>query len=219
MMTYKELKQNEEIKTYIVRADESLEALGYTEHSFAHVCRVADTVRYLLATMGYSEHEVELGQIAAYLHDIGNLVNRIDHSQSGAMMAFRLLEKLDFAPADIATVITSIGNHDEGTGVPVSALAAALILGDKSDVRRSRVRNHDVSTFDIHDRVNFSVTRSTLEINPDRTELLLSLTIDTQYGTVMDYFEIFLDRMILCRKAAERLSLQFKLQINGQPIL
>lgn len=219
MMTYKELKQNEEIKTYIVRADESLEALGYTEHSFAHVCRVADTVRYLLATMGYSEHEVELGQIAAYLHDIGNLVNRIDHSQSGAMMAFRLLEKLDFAPADIATVITAIGNHDEGTGVPVSALAAALILGDKSDVRRSRVRNHDVSTFDIHDRVNFSVTRSTLEINPDRTELLLSLTIDTQYGTVMDYFEIFLDRMILCRKAAERLSLQFKLQINGQPIL
>ena len=219
MMTYKELKQNEEIKTYIVRADESLEALGYTEHSFAHVCRVADTVRYLLATMGYSEHEVELGQIAAYLHDIGNLVNRIDHSQSGAMMAFRLLEKLGFAPADIATVITAIGNHDEGTGVPVSALAAALILGDKSDVRRSRVRNHDVSTFDIHDRVNFSVTRSTLEINPDRTELLLSLTIDTQYGTVMDYFEIFLDRMILCRKAAERLSLQFKLQINGQPIL
>lgn len=219
MMTYKELKQNEEIKTYIVRADESLEALGYTEHSFAHVCRVADTVRYLLATMGYSEHKVELGQIAAYLHDIGNLVNRIDHSQSGAMMAFRLLEKLGFAPADIATVITAIGNHDEGTGVPVSALAAALILGDKSDVRRSRVRNHDVSTFDIHDRVNFSVTRSTLEINPDRTELLLSLTIDTQYGTVMDYFEIFLDRMILCRKAAERLSLQFKLQINGQPIL
>ena len=219
MLSYGELKQNEEIRTYIIRADESLEALGYTEHSFAHVCKVADTVKYLLETLGFSSRDVELGQIAAYLHDIGNLVNRVDHSQSGAMMAFRLLEKLGFAPADIATVITAIGNHDEGTGVPVSAVAAALILGDKTDVRRSRVRNHDVSTFDIHDRVNFSVSASSLVINDVKNELLLSLTIDTQYGTVMDYFEIFLDRMILCRKAAERLSLQFKLQINGQPIL
>ena len=219
MLTYEELRSNEEIKTYITRADESLRALGYTEHSFAHVCKVADTVKYLLEKLSYPAHDVEVARIAAYLHDIGNLVNRVDHSQSGAIMAFRLLDRMGMCAEDLSTVVTAIGNHDEGTGVPVNPIAAALILGDKSDVRRSRVRNQDVSTFDIHDRVNYSVTRSELILDNDRTSLLLDLTIDTQYGTVMDYFEIFLSRMILCRKAAETLGLRFALCINGQRML
>ena len=219
MLTYEELRGNEEIKTYITRADESLRALGYTEHSFAHVCKVAETVKYLLGALGYSAHDVEVAQIAAYLHDIGNLVNRVDHSQSGAIMAFRLLDRMGMCAEDLSTVVTAIGNHDEGTGVPVNPIAAALILGDKSDVRRSRVRNQDVSTFDIHDRVNYSVTRAELTLDDDRTAVLLDLTIDTQYGTVMDYFEIFLTRMILCRKAAETLGLRFALCINGQRML
>ncbi len=219
MLTYEELRSNEEIKTYITRADESLRALGYTEHSFAHVCKVADTVKYLLEKLSYSAHDVEVAQIAAYLHDIGNLVNRADHSQSGAIMASRLLDRMGMCAEDLSTVVTAIGNHDEGTGVPVNPIAAALILGDKSDVRRSRVRNQDISTFDIHDRVNYSVTRSELILDDDRTSLLLDLTIDTQYGTVMDYFEIFLSRMILCRKAAETLGLRFALCINGQRML
>ena len=219
MLTYQELQKNEEIRTYIIRADESLCAQGYTEHSFAHVCRVADTVKYLLETLSYPTHDVEVAQIAAYLHDIGNLVNRIDHSQSGAVMAFRILDRLGMDAADIATVVTAIGNHDEGTGVPVNPVAAALILADKSDVRRSRVRNQDVSTFDIHDRVNYSVTKADLKLNDDRTAVRLSLEIDTRYSAVMDYFEIFLGRMILCRKAAETLGLRFHLQINDQMLL
>ena len=219
MLTYEELRGNEEIKTYITRADESLRALGYTEHSFAHVCKVADTVKYLLEKLSYSAHDIEVARIAAYLHDIGNLVNRVDHSQSGAIMAFRLLDRMGMCAEDLSTVVTAIGNHDEGTGVPVNPIAAALILGDKSDVRRSRVRNQDISTFDIHDRVNYSVTRAELTLDDDRTAVLLDLTIDTQYGTVMDYFEIFLTRMILCRKAAETLGLRFALCINGQRML
>ncbi len=219
MLTYEELIKNEEIRTYIKRADESLFALGYTEHSFAHVCRVAQTARYILETLGYDPHDVELAQMAAYLHDIGNLVNRVDHSQSGAIMAFRLLDHLGMEAADIATIVTAIGNHDEGTGVPVNPIAAALILADKSDVRRSRVRNSDFATFDIHDRVNYSVSRASLTINEERSAVLLSLEIETQYSAVMDYFEIFLDRMILCRKAAQTLGLHFQLHINGQSLL
>ena len=219
MLTYEALKKNEEIRTYIVRADESLCALGYTEHSFAHVCKVADTVKYLLESLSYSAHEVEVAQMAAYLHDIGNLVNRVDHSQSGAIMAFRLLDHLGMDCADIATIVTAIGNHDEGTGVPVNPIAAALILADKSDVRRTRVRNGDVSTFDIHDRVNYSVLHSELKINEAHTLIKLKLTVDTHISSVMDYFEIFLERMILCRKAAEKLGLQFKLMINEQQLI
>lgn len=194
-------------------------ALGFTEHSFAHVTHVAETVKYLLETLGYSEREVELGQIAGYLHDIGNLINRVDHSQSGAMMAFRILKDMGAQPEDIATIVTAIGNHDEGTGVPVNPIAAALILADKSDVRRSRVRNPEFSQFDIHDRVNYSVRKSVLKINEEHTIVKLKLLIDTKYGSVMDYFEIFLNRMILCRKAAERLGLSFKLIINEQQLI
>lgn len=218
-MTYEEIKNNEAINTYIRCADESLTALGYTEHSFAHVTVVAENAGYILETLGYDSHVVELGKIAGYMHDLGNLVNRIDHSQSGAVMAFRILDKLQMPPKDIATIVTAIGNHDEGTGVPVNPIAAALILADKSDVRRSRVRNADISSFDIHDRVNYSVKKAQLKINEEHTLIKLKMSIDTRYGSVMDYFEIFLNRMIMCRKAAEKLGLQFRLIINEQQLI
>ena len=216
MFTYEMLKQDPDVRAYIACADQSLAALGYTEHSFAHVSHVAEMASYLLSTLGYDERTVELAKIAAYLHDIGNLVNRVDHSQSGAIIAFRILEHKGLPAEEIAPVVTAIGNHDEGTGVPVNSIAAALILADKSDVRRSRVRNADFSTFDIHDRVNYSVTDSRLELNAACTELTLSLTIDAAISPVMDYFEIFLGRMVMCRKAAEKLGLRFCLLINGQ---
>lgn len=219
MLTYEDVKNNEAINTYIRSADESLIALGFTEHSFAHVTKTAETAKYILETLGYPEREVELARIAGYLHDIGNLVNRIDHSQSGAVMAFRILDNLGVEAGEIATIATAIGNHDEGTGVPVNAVSAALILADKSDVRRSRVRNTDVSNFDIHDRVNYSVKKSVLKINEEHTIIKLKLTVDTKYGSVMDYFEIFLNRMIMCRKAAEKLGLQFRLIINEQQLI
>lgn len=219
VVTFEELKRMEKIRTYIDKADESLAALGYTEHSFAHVTCVAETAGYILTELGYPEREVELAKIAGYLHDIGNLVNRVDHSQSGAVMAFRILDEMGFPPEEIATITSAIGNHDEGTGVPVNAVAAALILADKSDVRRSRVRNSDPANFDIHDRVNYSVKKAVLKINEDKTLIKLKLTIDPKISTVMDYFEIFLDRMILCRKAAEKLGLQFKLIINEQQLM
>ena len=219
MLTFEDVKHNETIRTYIQRADESLIALGFTEHSFAHVTVVAENAGYILRTLGYPERTVELAKIAGFLHDIGNLVNRIDHSQSGAVMAFRILDNLNCDPAEIATIVTAIGNHDEGTGQPVNAVAAALILADKSDVRRSRVRNQDPSTFDIHDRVNYSVKESQLKINGEHTLIKLKLSVDTKYGSVMDYFEIFMGRMLLCRKAAEKLGLQFKLMINEQQLI
>ena len=219
MLTYEEITKSDAIKTYIARADESLGALGFTEHSFAHVIHVAETAGYILQTMGYDERTAELAKIAGYLHDIGNLVNRKDHSQSGAVMAWSILNDMGCDPGEVATIVTAIGNHDEGTGVPVNPVAAAMILADKADVRRSRVRNKDMTTFDIHDRVNYSVKNSALKISTDKTLITLTLTIDTYFGSVMDYFEIFMQRMILCRKAAEKLGLQFKLIINEQPLI
>ena len=218
-MTYQDIKNNDEINTYIRQADQSLSALGYTEHSFAHVTLVAEKAGYILSTLGYPDRTVELVMIAGYLHDIGNIVNRVEHSQSGAIIAFRILDHLGFPPDEIGQIVTAIGNHDEGTGVPVSELAAALILADKSDVRRNRVRNQDASAFDIHDRVNYSVTRSELKINEAHTLIKLKPSVDTHYSSVMDYFEIFLQRMVLCRKAAEKLGLQFKLMINEQQLI
>jgi len=218
-VTYQEIRDNEEISTYIRQADMSLSALGFTEHSFAHVTIVAEKAGYILQTLGYDKRLVELAKIAGYLHDIGNLVNREEHSQSGAIIAFRILDHLDFPPEELGLIVTAIGNHDEGTGVPVSPLAAALILADKSDVRRNRVRNQDKSTFDIHDRVNYSVKKAELKINEAHTIIKLKLSVDTRYGSVMDYFEIFMQRMILCRKAAEKLGLQFKLMINEQQLI
>lgn len=219
MLTYDKITKSEAIQTYIIRADESLAALGYTEHSFSHVIHAAQTAGYILQTLGFDARTVELAKIAGYLHDIGNLVNRKDHSQSGALMAWSILNDMGCDPAEVATIVTAIGNHDEGTGVPVNAVAAAMILADKADVRRSRVRNTDIASFDIHDRVNYSVERSRLEINAEKTTITLFLTVDTKFGSVMDYFEIFMERMLLCRKAAEALGLQFRLIINNQPLI
>lgn len=219
MVTFEEIKNNEAINTYIRKADQTLSELGFTEHNFAHVGIVAENASYIMETLGYSEREVELVKIAAYLHDIGNLVNRVDHSQSGAVMAFRILDNLHVPAEEICDIVAAIGNHDEGTGRPISPMAAALILADKSDVRRSRVRNNDPATFDIHDRVNYSVKKAELKINENHTLIKLKLSVDTRYGSVMDYFEIFMNRMVLCRKAAERLGLQFKLMINEQQLI
>ena len=218
-MTFENIKKDEAIRVYIRQADAALGTLGYTEHSFAHVGRVAETAGDILQTLGFPERMIELARIAGYLHDIGNLVNRVDHSQSGALMAFRILDHKGFPPEEIAMIVSAIGNHDEGTGVPVNTVAAAMILADKADVRRSRVRNTDISKFDIHDRVNYSVKESVLKINKEKTIVKLKLTVDTKFGSVMDYFEIFMSRMVLCRKAAEKLGLQFKLIINEQQLI
>ena len=219
MVTYESILQNEAVNTYIRKADEMLASLNFTEHSFAHVGLVARMGRYLLEALGRPERDLRLVQIAAYLHDIGNLVNRFEHCQSSAVMAFQILTDLGMPADEVADVVAAIGNHDESSGYPVSDIAAALILADKSDVRRSRVRNEDMSTFDIHDRVNYSVEKTELIVDPEKTQVLLRLTIDTRYGSVMDYFEIFLQRMILCRKAAEKLGLEFKLMINDHPLI
>lgn len=217
-ITYADVVKDETIKTYIQRADETLIALGYTEHSFAHVTKVAKLASEILLTLGYSEREAELASIAGYLHDIGNVINRVDHAQSGAVMAFRILDRMGAEPEDIATIITAIGNHDESTAFPVNSIAAALILADKTDVRYTRVRNQDFASFDIHDRVNYSVKESEVTVEKD-SHIELKLKIETKMCTVMDYFEIFLNRMILCRKAAEKLGVEFRLVVNGQRLL
>ena len=217
-ITFEDVKNNKVVQTYIKKADESLSALGFTEHSFPHVSRVAFIARDILLTLGYDERDAELAQIAGYLHDIGNVINRVDHAQSGAVMAFRILDHMGADPEDIATIITAIGNHDESTAFPVNAIAAALIIADKTDVRDSRVRNQDISTFDIHDRVNYAVKRSEGRIAKG-SHIELEISIDNNMCTVMDYFEIFLHRMMLCRKAAEKLGLEFWLIINGQRVI
>ena len=219
MISYEKIINSDVIRTYITSADESLAALGFTEHSFTHVLHVAETAGYILKTIGYDDETVEIAKVAGYLHDIGNLVNRKEHSQSGAVMAWSILNDRKCDPKEIATIVTAIGNHDEGTGVPVNDVAAALILADKADVRRSRVRNRDFSTFDIHDNVNYSVIESVLEINEDKTEIELKLTLDPEYGSVMDFFEIFMERMLMCKRAACKLGLKFKLRINGQQLV
>ena len=214
-MTYDHVRADHAVRVYIAQADASMKALGFTEHSFAHVGRVADIAGHILEVLDYPARTVELARIAGYLHDIGNVVNRVDHSQSGAVMAFRILDRMEFPPEEIAAIVTAIGNHDEGTGVPVSELAAALIIADKSDVRRNRVRDKaDIQT-DIHDRVNYSVTASDLQVDVKEKTITLSLTVDTAVSSVMEYFEIFMKRMLLCRKAADKLGLRFQLEING----
>ena len=218
-MTYEEIRNNETLNTYIHAAGDALLAMGYTEHSFAHVTQVAKKAGYLLETLGYPPRTAELARIAGYMHDIGNMVNRSGHSQTGAVMAFRLLSDLDFDPDEIAVIVSAVGNHDESSGFLVNPVAAAVILADKSDMRRSRVRTRDFADFDIHDRVNYSVTNADLTVDGGKRELLLALTIDTAYGSVMDYFEIFLHRMNFCRRAAETLGLEFRLSINGQRLL
>ncbi len=218
-VTFEYIRKNPDIRTYIQRADDALKAIGYTEHAFAHVEKTAHTAAKILTVLGYSEREVELARIAGFLHDIGNVINRADHAQSGAVMAFRLLDRLEMPVEEICSVISAIGNHDEATAQPIDAISAALILADKTDVRRSRVRNTDFLTFDIHDRVNYAVETAELLINKEQQEFVLSMTIDTQISSVLEYFEIFMERMLLCRRAAQFFHMQFKIYINHSLML
>ena len=219
MITAADVKNNTKIQTYIKKSDQALGALGYTDHGLFHVTKVANEARDMLLTMDFAQREAELAWIAGYLHDIGNVVNRTAHAQSGSLLAFRFLEDMSMNPEEIATIITAIGNHDETTSRPVNPVCAAVVLADKSDVRYSRVRNQDPTTFDIHDRVNYAVKQSALVISDDKKVINLELTIDTTQCAVMDYFEIFLTRMALCRKAADTLNLRFALTVNGQQLL
>lgn len=219
MVTFAQIREDNDIRAYIGKADQSLGTLGYTEHALAHVTKTSQLAGDLLFELGYSGRTVELTRIAGYMHDIGNVVNRVDHAQSGAVMAFRLLDKLGMEAEEVATIVSAIGNHDESTGFPVNEVAAALILADKSDVRRSRVRNQDMGTFDIHDRVNYAVEDSVLSLDTAGRTVTLILKIDNSISAVMDYFEIFLGRMLMCRRAANHLGLKFQLRINGVELL
>ena len=218
-ITLEQVRQHPAVRAYIQKSDESLMAMGYTEHSFAHVTRVARTARDILAQTGHSQRDGELAAIAGYLHDIGNIVNRKGHEQSGALMVFTLLAQMGADPDDIATIVTAIGNHDEGSAMPVSDISAALILADKSDVRRSRVRNQETIAFDIHDRVNYAVVDTRMSVLAEEKEIQLRLTIDSAVSNISEYFEIFLTRMLLCRRAAEKLGHSFALFINGQKMM
>ena len=219
-MNIEKIKKNTEIKKYIENADEYLKALNYTEHSYPHVLRTATVAKEILLQLGYDKHDAELAEIAGYMHDIGNLVNRIGHAQSGAIMAFKILTDLGLDTNDVIKITTAIGNHDEETAFPNNHITAALILADKADVRRSRVRNtNDPSNFDIHDRVNYSVQRSSINVDVNEGTIELNLTIDSTYCPILDYFEIFLERMNLCKKASKALKMQFKLIINDLCLL
>ncbi len=226
-LTYEYIRRNKDIQTYINYADAALSTIGFTEHSNAHVERAAASAYMILTTLGYEQRTCELAEIAAYMHDIGNVINRIDHAQSGAVMAFRLLDNLGMPADEISLIVSAIGNHDEGTAAPVTPIAAALIIADKSDVRRSRVRSADGPFVpssenlakDIHDRVNYAVEKSSLYFSEDKKDLILELTIDQKISSIMEYFEIFLDRMKLCRRAAEFLGIQFRLKINDAVLL
>ena len=223
MLTYEEIKKNDEITTYIKKGNDVLGEIGYTEHGFAHAGRVAETAGRILELLEYPKRTTELAKIAAFMHDIGNCVNRNDHAQSGAIMAFRILSDIQADPEDIADIVSAIGNHDEGTGSPISPVSAALILADKSDVRRTRVRyksrNAQKISEDIHDRVNYAVEKSDITILPQEKMAILSLTIDTEISPVMEYFEIFLQRMMMSRRAAEFLNCSFQLIINNYRLL
>ncbi len=218
IVTYKYIQQNPDIRTYIKNADAAVEVQGYTEHSFAHVEKTASAVELILSNLNYSERIIELGKIAAYLHDIGNVVNRSEHAQSGAVMAFRLLDNFDMPADEICAIVSAIGNHDEATAQPINAISAALIIADKTDVRRSRVRA-EMMNFDIHDRVNYAVEKSELYFSDDKTAIILELQIDSKISPVMEYFEIFLQRMLLCKRSAEFLGIKFHLRINGGDII
>ena len=219
VVTFEDIRNNAEIRTYIEKGNENLGVLGFTKHSVGHATKVSDTAAKILEELDYDARPVELARIAGYMHDIGNCVNRTDHAHSGAIMAMTILRDLGMEPKEIATVIAAIGNHDEKTGTAVDAVSAALILADKTDVRRSRVRNRDTIRFDIHDRVNYAVERSDVDLDKEAKTITLTLTINTEVCAVMDYFEIFLDRMILCRRAAELFGLTFKLEVNGSVLL
>lgn len=219
MVTFEDIKTSKEISSYINKGNELLGEMGFTEHGFAHAEKTARKAAEILTLLGYDERTIDLARISGYMHDIGNCINRFDHAQSGAVMAFRILDHMGMPPDEVSDVIGAIGNHDEGTGFAFSPISAALILADKSDVRRSRVRSRDGSMSDIHDRVNFAVHQSELIVSAESKEIILNLDIDTKISAVMEYFEIFLSRMKMCRKAAEYLDLTFELNINNIRLL
>lgn len=216
---FNKVRDDHEVNVYISEQNKSMKALHYTEHSFAHVGLVSSRTADILEALGTDDHTIDLAMTAAWLHDIGNIVNRSEHSQSGAIMAFHILSRMAVPAEDIAPVICAIGNHDEGNGVPVSDIAAAVILADKSDVRRNRVQEDSEANFDIHDRVNYSVTKSELSVDKDKQTITLALAIDNQYSEIGEYFQIFMPRMLLCKSAAEHLNLKFELYINSQKLM
>ena len=217
--SYDAIKKDEEINLLIERGNQVLGELGFTEHSIKHAAKVAQEAARILNELGYSAHEIELSRIAGYMHDIGNSINRNDHAHTGGIMAYQILKERKMPLSDAILVATAIGQHDEATGTAVDAVSAALILADKTDVRRSRVRNRSTINFDIHDRVNYAAEKSDVILEPDSKTITLDLKINTEICAVMDYFEIFTGRMLLCRKAAEFLGLQFKLDINDVYLL
>ncbi len=220
MITFEAVKNDPEVRTYIEKADAVMIAIGYTEHSFAHVTRVAVTAEMILSALHFSRRDIEVAKIAAFLHDIGNLVNRVNHAHSSAVLAAPILRRLGAAPDEIADILSIIGHHDEKSAAPVSPLAAAVIIGDKADVRRSRVRQMLTEPeFDMHDRVNFSVQEAQVIVIPEEKSITMEGTIDPQVSSVVEFFEAFLPRMTLCRKAAEALGLQFHLRINGAAMM
>lgn len=218
-MTYEEIRNHPEVRALLEQGNFNLGVLGYTDHSAAHTALVAERAAYILRRLGYSEREQELVKIAGFMHDIGNAVNRKNHGEYGAILANQILRETDLPIADRMTVISAIGNHDESTGGAKDPVSAALILADKTDVRRNRVRPQDQSQFDIHDRVNFAVTGSTLKVEPEDRKIRLNLQVDENICTMYDYFDIFLGRMMMCREAAQMLNAQFRLTVNGGKVL
>ena len=219
MITLEEVMRNEEVQAFVNASQKQLKALGYTEHSNRHIGMVSKRTGDILTKLGFDEKTIELGKIAGYLHDIGNCVNRVDHAQSGALLAYNILKEMGMPAEDRTEIMMAIGNHDEGTGTAVSEISAALILADKSDVHRDRVVNTNMSTFDIHDRVNYAVTDAKLELDEKERKITLNLTIDTEICPVLDYFQIFMDRTMMSKYAAKYLHIWFELIINGIKLL
>lgn len=218
VINYKTIKRNEEINLLIQKGNDMLGVLGYTEHSVKHAAKVAETAGQLLKSLGYGKHEIELARIAGYMHDIGNSVNRNDHAHSGSILAYEILKDLGMPLKDAITIMCAIGNHDEKTGTAVDVVSAALILADKTDVRRNRVRNRVIASFDAHDRVNYAALSAKLSVIPEKKIIQMDLELDDTMSSVMDYFEIFLERMMMCRKAAEVFGYKFKLVSNGSKL-
>ncbi len=219
MITYQEIRENEEVQAYLKKGNENLGVLGYTDHSAVHCTLVAEEAGRILRELGYSEHEIELAKIAGMMHDIGNCVNRSRHAEYGAILANEILRNMDLSVEDRATIVSAIGHHDESTGGAVDVVSAALIIADKTDVRRNRIRTKVKSNYDIHDRVNYAVTESKVHINKEEKSITLNLNVDEEICTMYEYFEIFLGRMMMCRGAAEMLGMTFKLRVNGSKVL
>lgn len=218
-MTYKEIRKNKEINAYIKKGNDNLGVLGYTDHSQVHCTLVAERAAMILEKFGCTEHDIELVKIAGYMHDIGNSINRKNHAEYGALLANELLQRMDMSLEDRVMVVSAIANHDESTGGAVDVISAALIIADKTDVRRDRVREKDKAQYDIHDRVNYAVEASALKISTEKKQIALNLQIDESICTMYDYFDIFLGRMQMCRHAAEFFDAGFKLTANGSKVL